>query len=149
MRDKASRSLLVESVFLDANVLYSAAYRPDSRLLSLWKLPRVVLLTSRYALAEARRNLSMDRPGAVPVPESLMRSTELAPVAEVELPDSLTLDDFKDRPILASAIAAHVEFLLTGDRCHFGHLYGKTIMGVKTLTSAEFLDRHIIRSIRK
>jgi predicted nucleic acid-binding protein len=47
----------VDRVFLDANVLFSAAYRSDSGLLKLWKLKRTKLITSTYALEEARTNL--------------------------------------------------------------------------------------------
>jgi hypothetical protein len=45
-------------VFLDANVLSSAAYGPDAGLRVLWSLPGVRLTTSAYAAEEARRNLS-------------------------------------------------------------------------------------------
>jgi hypothetical protein len=45
-------------LFLDANVLFSAAYRSDTGLLKLWKLREVVLCSSRYALEEARINLN-------------------------------------------------------------------------------------------
>ena len=45
------------TVFLDANVLFSAAYRPDAGLLRLWELADVVLISSDYAVEEARRNL--------------------------------------------------------------------------------------------
>ena len=45
-----------DRVFLDANILVSAAWRVDSGLLVLWKLTDVQLLTSAYAIAEADRN---------------------------------------------------------------------------------------------
>jgi hypothetical protein len=48
----------MDRLFLDANVLFSAAYRPDAGLLRLWKLKNVVLCSSRYALEEARINLA-------------------------------------------------------------------------------------------
>jgi len=47
----------MDRLFLDANVLFSAAYRPNAGLLKLWKLKDVVLCFSRYALEEARINL--------------------------------------------------------------------------------------------
>ena len=47
----------MERLFLDANVLFSAAYRSEAGLQELWKLKRVVLCSSRYALEEARINL--------------------------------------------------------------------------------------------
>lgn len=44
-------------VFLDANVLFSAAHRAQNGLLALWALPDTTLVTSDYAVLEARRNL--------------------------------------------------------------------------------------------
>ena len=50
----------LDRLFLDANVLFSAAYRQGSGLLRLWELPDAELVTSSYALEEARRNLATD-----------------------------------------------------------------------------------------
>lgn len=47
-------------VFLDANVLFSAAYREKSGRLRLWNLPGVKLITSAYAAREAIVNLAED-----------------------------------------------------------------------------------------
>jgi hypothetical protein len=47
----------VDRVFLDANVLFSAAYRDGAGLVRLWELPGAELLSSGYAAEEARRNL--------------------------------------------------------------------------------------------
>lgn len=48
----------MDRVFLDADVLFSATYRSDSGLLALWRRAGASLLTSAYAVDEARRNLS-------------------------------------------------------------------------------------------
>jgi uncharacterized protein len=48
----------VDRLFLDANVLFSTAYRPNAGLLQFWKLKQATLCSSHYALAEARINLS-------------------------------------------------------------------------------------------
>jgi len=37
----------------------------------------------------------------------------------------------KDRPVLAAAIRHGCAALVTGDRSHFGALYGRTIRGVR------------------
>ncbi len=50
----------MDRLFLDANVLFSAAYREDAGLVELWKLEDVELVTSAYAFEEARRNLTDD-----------------------------------------------------------------------------------------
>ena len=39
----------MDRVFIDANVLFSAAYDPTSRIAGLFRLPRTELVTSRYA----------------------------------------------------------------------------------------------------
>ena len=47
----------MDRLFLDANILFSAAWSGRSGLLRLWELPDVELITSDYALLEASRNL--------------------------------------------------------------------------------------------
>jgi hypothetical protein len=47
----------VDRPFLDANVLFAAAYRDGAVVQRLWDLPNVELVTSAYAIEEARRNL--------------------------------------------------------------------------------------------
>jgi len=62
-------------VFLDANVLFSAAYREKAGLLALWEIPGAHLLTSGYAAEEARRNLD--------TPERRARLEELLEAVEI------------------------------------------------------------------
>jgi len=47
----------MDRLFLDANVLFSAAYKANARVFRLWQLKDVLLDSSRYALEEARFNL--------------------------------------------------------------------------------------------
>jgi uncharacterized protein len=124
-------------VFLDANVLFAAAWRERSALAKLWELPQTTLVTSRYALAEAQRNLETE--------EQRVRLQRLgAALAFVDAPPEGALPAGvelvgKDVPILLAAIEAGATHLLTGDRRHFGHLYGKSIKGLKILTPASYL----------
>jgi len=126
----------MKRAFLDANVLFSAAWRPDAGLLRLWMLQQVDLLSSRYACEEARRNL--------PTVEQQQRLEHLvvklklcADVTAGVLPPEVVLPE-KDRPILLSAIHSQATHLLTGDRQHFGGLYGQTIKGVTVMRPADF-----------
>lgn len=48
----------MDRLFLDANVLFSAAYRPDAGIARLWQISDVELMTSAYAAEEARINLT-------------------------------------------------------------------------------------------
>jgi uncharacterized protein len=128
---------VTDRVFLDANVLFSVAWREDSGLVRLSRVPAATLITSRYALAEAERNLETD--------EQRSRLAAFAKniqfvdaVAGGLLPDGVKLVE-KDAPILLAAIEAGATHLLTGDLRHFADLYGKSISGVKVLRPAEYL----------
>ena len=117
----------MDRVFLDANVLFSAAHRSDSGLLQLWKLKTATLCSSRYALEEARINLdSGDQKTRL---NRLAASVRMFDVSRRELPREIVLPE-KDQPILLAAIEAHATHLLTGDVRHFGKYFSKEIEGV-------------------
>ncbi len=124
---------------MDANVLFSAAYRPDAGLRRLWRLPRARLITSAYAAEEARRNL-MD-PGQRRELEELLGSVEVVPnAAPTDHPLFLTMElADKDRPVLLAAIGVGATHLLTGDFRHFGPYYGKKMEGVLVMAPGEYL----------
>jgi uncharacterized protein len=112
----------LDRVFLDANVLYSAAYMEFAGLARLWRLDDVQLLSSAYAIEEARRNLAMDRSEAVPRFERLLESISTVDAPQgFQLPENIRLEP-KDQPILLAAIQGKADFLLSGDVRHFGHL---------------------------
>lgn len=124
-------------LFLDANVLFSAAYREGAGVARLWELEDVVLLTSEYALEEARRNLAsaaqqdkLDKLAGQLEVSSTLASFSLPP--EALLPP-------KDAPILAAALAARASHLITGDHRHFGRYFGKTVAGVVVLPPGRYL----------
>jgi len=126
-------------VFLDANVLFSAAYREGAGLLRLWDLPDVELVTSGYAAEEARRNL--DATEARERLEDLLSRLQLvAEASDAALPRSVRLAE-KDQPILMAAIGSGATHLLTGDVGDFGPLFRRRIEGVLIQTPSEFLAR--------
>ena len=116
-------------VFLDANILFSAAWKEDADAALLFDLAEArncELSTSRLALEEARRNMARKRPARQSALERLVgqtrigkepAGTHLALAREHGLPD-------KDIPILAAAVAQGAHMLVTGDQRDFGHLYG-------------------------
>jgi len=57
----------LDRIFLDANVFFSAACLELSGLARLWTLEDVELLSSAYAVEEARRNLAIYRREALAV----------------------------------------------------------------------------------
>jgi len=125
-------------VFLDANVLFSAAYHPNARLRRLWALPAPPhLLSSPYAVAEARRNLESSARGRL---DQLVAALEIVPdTLHGELPGGVTLPE-KDRPILLTALAAGATHLLTGDWTHFGPYFG-LVAGLRIEPPGAYLRR--------
>lgn len=128
----------MERVFLDANVLVSAALKPGSRIASLWSLPDVRLLASPHVLAEARRNVPA--PDAAARLEALIAALVVLPAepADFAIEDDPGLPP-KDRPILLAAIVSGADVLLTGDITHFGGCLGTAVGGVRVLLPSEYL----------
>ena len=128
----------MQRVFLDANILFSAAYREKAGLLRLWRLPGVDLVTSNYAAQEAASNLS--EPAQRERLAKLLNSVAVMPypAALPDLPSGMRLPA-KDTPIFQAAMSAGASVLLTGDVEHFGRFLGKTIAGVRILAPADFL----------
>jgi predicted nucleic acid-binding protein len=133
-------------LFLDANVIFTAAHNPAGRsaaLVDLARHGRCVLSTSPHAAAEARRNIEVKYPETVPRLQALMSQIEVvpeAPPADVAwaIEQGLPL---KDAPVLAAAIACGADALVTGDRAHFGHLFGQRVRTLVVLTPADALAR--------
>jgi predicted nucleic acid-binding protein len=121
-------------IFLDANILFSAAKSDGAvrRLLELLADAGHECHADSFVVEEARRNLALKAPGNLPVLHRLLGRIKVAQAAshppEAEVVRSLPE---KDRPVLAAAIQLACEALVTGDRAHFGSLYGKTLGGVK------------------
>ncbi len=129
----------MDRLFLDANVLFSAAYRSHSGIKKFWSLSSAKLITSSYALEEARRNLT--HPDQHKRLDTLIKPIEVhTEYDETLIPPNITLRD-KDRPILAAAIGTRAHYLITGDSRDFGSFYGKQISNVMILTPSEYLQR--------
>lgn len=120
-------------VFLDANILFSAA-KSDGAVRHLLIDLRGAghdCVADGYVIGEARRNLETKYCDAVVDLDRLLETLSI--VGHAPVPGSaeglLALPE-KDRPVLASAIHHRCQALLTGDRTHFGALYGQAIAGV-------------------
>lgn len=111
----------------------------------LARLGRCSLLSSPYALEEARRNLSLKYPEKFAAFGPLVMEMAVVPEATTALTIWATEQALpaKDAPILAAAVQARVDLLVTVDRTHFGHLYGKVLRGVEIVTPAQALARAI------
>lgn len=120
-------------IFLDANILFSAA-KTDGAMRQLLVRLRAAgheCWADGYVLEEARRNLAAKAPGNLGELEAIVAVIRVAEAhpAEADLAISARLPE-KDRPVLAAAVRLGCEALVTGDRSHFGALYGRTLAGV-------------------
>lgn len=123
--------------YLDSNVVISASLKEGSRFLDLWRLRDITPVVSHYVIGEVVRNVRS--PSHDARLSSLLMRTEIVSDADARLiPANVRLIS-KDEPILAAAIAASVDYLVTGDKNHFGHLYLKRVSGVYVINPGDFL----------
>jgi predicted nucleic acid-binding protein len=133
-------------IFLEANILFSAAKSKGAvrELLGLLFKSHHEFCADAFVVEEARRNLAAKAPDGLAALEALLSRVEVAEVQSSNaLDESLPLPE-KDRPVLAAAIHNRCAALLTGDRAHFGALYGKTIRGV-TIHSPRSLAEKLVK----
>lgn len=108
-------------LFLDSNVLFTAAHNPEGKasfVIELGRTRRWDVVTSAYCVAEARLNLEQKYPPCVRGLEEMLRtirqvSDVAADQCAIELPE-------KDRPVFGAAQRCRATHFLTGDRRHFG-----------------------------
>lgn len=130
-------------VFLDANILFSAADpKSATRRLLNTITQHGTAVTCPHAWEEARRNLALKRPQHLRGLDLLRARVEIslafAEPADAGLPDC-------DVPILAGARASQCTHLWTSDRRHFGRYYGKVIGGVQMVSSVMLADEVVRR----
>lgn len=128
-------------IFLDANILFSAAKSNGAvrQLLHDLHADGHMLVVDGYVAAEARRNIAVKGTAdGGDYLEALLARIEVraghytaaAGSAADWLPE-------KDRPVLLAAIASKCDVLVTGDRAHFGPGYGRAFEGVTVHSPAQ------------
>ena len=120
-------------VFLDANILFSAA-KSDGAVRELLRLlldRRHECWVDDYVVTEARRNLTSKEPDALIALEPLLKRLRISP-AQAPGPELKLVNWLpeKDRTVLAAAMRLRCDALVTGDRTHFRPGYGKVFGGV-------------------
>ncbi len=131
-----------KSLFLDANIIFSAAYGNGLArvLFEYGKSGLIRLITSDWVLEEAKRNLQIKFEGSLDY-----FNREILPAIKIESPN---ISDWvcpvdlheKDQPVLGAAIILKTAYLITGDRRHFSHLFGKTVQGVTITTPRKYFQ---------
>jgi predicted nucleic acid-binding protein len=129
-------------VFLDANVLFSAAYRETGSVRAFFALAATGachLVSSGHAIEEARRNIAARYPRRLTDLEGLVGTLEITPeprTSTLEWAASMGLPP-KDAPILAAAVDSRCHVLATGDGTGFGRLLGRRLKGTVVMLPAE------------
>jgi uncharacterized protein len=131
-------------IFLDANVLFTAAHNPSGKaalIVELGVQGQWQTLTSTLAVEEARRNLDIKFPDYLPRLESILSKVRIVssvpgPTCPIDLPE-------KDQPIFLAVVKCRAAHLLTGDVRHFGPFLNdpSRTAGVLIMTVADFLEK--------
>jgi uncharacterized protein len=135
-------------VFLDANILFSAA-KSDGGVRALLRLlveHEHTCCADGYVMTEARRNLAAKGADALVVLDALLPHLHLVegvPESASALSSDAEWLPEKDRPVLIAAIRLRCDVLVTGDRSHFGAGYGRVFDGVTILSPRMLAERLI------
>lgn len=130
-------------LFLDANILFTAAHNPKGKAALVMELGQEgiwQLVSSVYALEEARRNIAIKFPACTPQLEALAQTLRIvSDNPGLKCPDGLA---DKDCPIYRAALASKADVLLTGDIRDFGFLMNDRAKaeGLLIQTVADFLN---------
>jgi uncharacterized protein len=129
-------------VFLDANVLFTAAHNPRGKAAFVIELGTggyFLLFTSDAALIEAERNVTAKHPDSLPFLKDLVSNINLlAADLSAPFPDGLPP---KDAVIFQAAVSCRATHFLTGDLRHFGPFMNRpdATFSIIVQTVAEFL----------
>lgn len=132
----------MKRLFLDANVLFTAAHNPAGKaafVIDLGQAGFWRVATSAYAAEEARRNLARKFPEGLVRLEAMLGAIALMPdSSHASCPEGLVE---KDRPIFRVAAGCGADVLLTGDLRDFGFLMNAPEItgGLLIQTVADFL----------
>ncbi len=126
-------------LFVDANVLFTAAYSPKGKAAFFFDSLASFIVTSDYAAEEARRNILAKKPASSAWLENILAQIKIIASAQgdtcpIDLPS-------KDQPVFLSALRTKATHLLTGDLKDFGAHMNKPeeSVGIIIQTVAEFL----------
>ena len=141
----------MNTVFLDANMIFSAAYSDTggyAYIFQLAKKSRLTLYSSRLAIKEAERNLRKKADT-----QKVLNFYDLLneiPIKLIDVNRTKAKEKFsdlvgkKDSPILASAIASKAKFFLTLDKKHFlNEKVLKENLPIKIVNPSQFIENYL------
>ena len=134
-------------IFLDANILFSAAKSDGAirQLLRNLTLANHTLVADSYVQAEAIRNIAAKADAqAVTYLDTLLSQIEVSNVQFAQSSPTLQATALwlpeKDCPVLLAAMALGCDVLVTGDSTHFGPGYGKRFEGVTVCSPRQLAE---------
>ena len=134
-------------VFLDANILFSAAKSDGAirQLMRNLKLAKHTLVADSYVQTEASRNIAAKADAqAVRDLDALLSQIEVSTVQFAQSSPTLQAAALwlpeKDRPVLLAAMVLACDVLVTGDSTHFGPGYGKRFEGVTVCSPRQLAE---------
>jgi predicted nucleic acid-binding protein len=134
-------------VFLGSHVIISGLIsdKAAARLildLLCYELPFMQAATGQYNLEEIVRTITRKLPAARPVFHDFMSRLK---IEVIPLPERKKLEKYRgvivdeDLPVLVSAIECGTDYLVTGDKKHFGGLRGRKDIPLKIYSPSEFV----------
>jgi len=131
-------------IFLDANILFSAAdpVSATRRVLEAL-LEHGEAVTSPHAVEEAGRNLEIKRLQDIDYFKKLLKRLNTTH-AFADLTDSNIPFSKEDIAVLGGAVGSRCTHFWTGDKRHFNKLYGKTVEGVMIVNGIRLVDMLIM-----
>ena len=134
-------------IFLDANILFSAAKSDGAirQLLRNLTLAKHTLVADSYVQAEAQRNIAAKADAqAVRDLDALLSKVDVSAVQFAQSSPALQAAALwlpeKDRPVLLAAMVVACDVLVTGDTTHFGPGYGKRFEGVTVCSPRQLAE---------
>ena len=128
-------------VFVDANVLFTAAHNPSgksAKLLANAKALDLTMVTNSYAIGEAIRNIVKKYPSQEATLHACLKQVTIVPlITQGSAADGIA---DKDKPILLSALQANCDVLLTGDKKDF-LTRRATLKAIEVLSPSELLEK--------
>jgi predicted nucleic acid-binding protein len=137
---------MTRSVFADANILIAAAgsrQGASRAILNLAEMGLIQLVVSRQVLLETERNLRRKLPDGLPLVAEWLSYLSLKMVDD-PLPERymgwVSIIEEKDAPILAAAVDAQVDYLVTLNTRDFTPEV-MNAAGLTVLTPSQFIER--------
>lgn len=132
-------------VFVDTSVFFSACYSQTGASYEIFRFAlrgSARLITSDYIIQETQRNLLRKSPDDLPKFKDFLEIVdfEYAYPSVEEVLKSATFTELKDAPVVAAAIHAGVDFLVSLDRRHLvGQLLVSEKSGIQIILPEELL----------